>query len=181
MAVLAASVVVQQQSLARLQDENQELRPQVDQLARLQAENERLSNMVALARISSSLSEKQVLELARLRAEVGRLRTQGDEMARIQDENRNMRTGFTAPVSVLRESLARANRDLCLSSLALIQAAKAQWALDNHKQDTDTPSMLDIAPYFPNGKFPLCPERGIYIPGAVGENPRCNIKGHRLP
>ena len=181
-AALAAIVTVQHQTLARLQDENQELRPQVDELARLQAENERLSNMVEVARIGSSLSEKEARELARLRGEAWKLREQGKETAKLQAENRDLRSGFTAPVSVLKESLAKANRDLCLSNLTLIRAAKAQWALDEHKLDTDTPTSADLDPYLnTRGWFPICPDHGIYMVGAVGENPRCNARGHMLP
>jgi len=179
---LTTAAVFQHQALARLQDENQALRPQVEQLAQLQAENERLSNMVAVVGNSTSLSEEQILELARLRSEVGKLRAQGEEMAKIQAENRDMRAGFTAPVSVLKESLAKADRDLCLSNLTLIQAAKAQWALDNHKENTDTPTSADLLPYIStNRRFPFCPDRGTYILGTVGENARCNIRGHILP
>ncbi len=181
-AALAASVVVQHQSLARLQDENQGLRQQLDQLARIQAENERLSNMVAVIGNSSSLSEKQVLELARLRAEVGKLRTQGDEMTKLQTENRRIRTELTAPLATRLQEQAMERRDECMSNLTLIQTAKMQWALDNHKLDTDRPRMVDMLPYFQStGGLPVCPDHGMYILGQVGEKPQCNIPGHSLP
>jgi hypothetical protein len=72
----------------------------------------------------------------------------------------------------------------CINNLRLIQAAKQRWALDKHKQDTDTPTQQDLAPYVgrgPNGQFPACPEGGTYIIGTVGEKPRCSIPGHELP
>ena len=46
----------------------------------LAAENERLSNLVARASQSRSLSEDQLRELLRLRGEVGALRQQGKEL-----------------------------------------------------------------------------------------------------
>jgi hypothetical protein len=62
----------------------------------------------------------------------------------------------------------------------MIDSAKQQWALENHKRDTDTPTEQNIAPYLPGGKLPACPDGGTYTIGAVGEKPRCSIPGHEL-
>jgi biopolymer transport protein ExbD len=72
----------------------------------------------------------------------------------------------------------------CLNNLRIIDSAKAQWALENHKQNSDTPTEQDLAPYIGAGtahEFPICPEGGKYIIGSVGEKPRCSIPGHVLP
>ena len=72
----------------------------------------------------------------------------------------------------------------CINNLRLIDAAKQQWALQNQKQATDTPTMDDLKPYLghgPNGELPTCPDGGVYTVGTVGEKPTCNIQGHVLP
>jgi uncharacterized protein YigA (DUF484 family) len=181
-AALTATVVVQHQSVARLQDENQGLRQQAGQLAQVQAENERLANMLAITSNNASLSENQVRDLARLRAEIGKLRSQGDETVKLREENSQIRAELKAPVESLLQSQALARRDQCISNLTVIAAAKAQWASDNQKQDGDRPRMRDVLPYLEtNGGFQVCPDGGTYILGAAGEKPRCNIPGHELP
>jgi len=52
-AAVAVPVLVQNRSVARLREENQSLRQQVDQIAQLEADNQRLSNVVVLASIST--------------------------------------------------------------------------------------------------------------------------------
>lgn len=72
----------------------------------------------------------------------------------------------------------------CINNLRLIDAAKQQWALENKKQATDTPTMDDLRPYLghgPNGELPVCPDGGVYTVGAVGEKPACSVPGHVLP
>lgn len=91
-AALAVPVVIQHQSLSKLQEENQALQQQADQLPTLQAENQRLSNLVVEANKRPTAAETQVRELARLRNEVGRLRDQtnimGDELAAVRQNSR---------------------------------------------------------------------------------------------
>jgi hypothetical protein len=181
-AALATSVVVQQQHLTKLQDETQGLRRQAGQLPQLQAENEQLSSMLAIFSNNTSLSESQMRDLARLRAEVGKLRTEGDETAKLREENGRIRSQIGAPIETLLQNQAIERQNQCISNLTLIETIKSQWALENQKQDTDTPRMIDLLPYLSaHGATLVCPERGIYVLGAVGEKARCNIPGHELP
>lgn len=79
---------------------------------------------------------------------------------------------------------ATANQNACISNLRRIDGAKGQWALENHKQNSDTPTMEDIRVYIgrgPNGEIPVCPDGGVYTLGKVGERPTCSIPGHVLP
>jgi hypothetical protein len=72
----------------------------------------------------------------------------------------------------------------CINNLRLIDAAKQQWALENKKLSTDTPTTKDIQPFMgrgPNGEMPVCPGGGAYTIGAVGEKPTCSLPGHVLP
>jgi hypothetical protein len=342
-AALAVPVVIQQQSLAKLREENRGLQQQADQLAALQAEDQRLSNFVVEANSRPAVAETQVRELARLRNEVGRLRDQtnvmGNKLAAVlehsrdssfrneqrrvfhhttmaefarfmggvlqvpvadqtglsgfydialtpprqfaQDERVEKVTGilltelglqlapfagpFTAheqdfdkelPVLTMRrlpdgtltnaaspatvlamagwvqqpdgtyakaastssdanggfaikldhsdapglkvstgesDSAAQglpsgiyAGRDsgACINNLRLIDSAKQQWALENRKQSTDTPTENDVRPYIGrgvDGEMPVCPDGGVYTFGTVGEKPTCSVQGHALP
>jgi hypothetical protein len=72
----------------------------------------------------------------------------------------------------------------CVNNLRQIDAAKQQWALENNKKATDTPTQADIQVYVghgPNGSWPICPQGGHYTIGPVGEVPQCSIPGHSLP
>jgi type II secretory pathway pseudopilin PulG len=72
----------------------------------------------------------------------------------------------------------------CINNLRLIDAAKQQWALQNRKQSTDTPTMKELQPFLgrgANGEFPTCPAGGTYTIGSVGEKPTCSVAGHVLP
>src|SRR6266516_3073632 len=79
-------IVVQQQSVARLRAENQELREQSQQIEKLRAENQQLAGLRADSDELERL-RKEVAELHRLRAEVAQLRREKEEQARLQTEN----------------------------------------------------------------------------------------------
>ena len=80
---MATPIVMQHRSQARLRDENQSLRQQVDQLVQLKSENERLSNLVVQAN-NNQLSKEQLSELMKLRSEVGELRKQQKTLGKVQ-------------------------------------------------------------------------------------------------
>jgi hypothetical protein len=94
--------------------------------------------------------------------------------------------GMLAAIAIPNFVRARttSQHNACINNLRIIDAAKQQWALEYHKKATDIPTAQDITPYMgrgPAGQFPVCPEGGTYIIGAVGEKPRCSIPGHELP
>jgi hypothetical protein len=75
-------------------------------------------------------------------------------------------------------------QNACINNLRLIDSSKQQWALENRKQITDTPTWEDLRPYFgrgPNGELPVCPGGGAYTVNTIGERPVCSIAGHVLP
>lgn len=77
-----------------------------------------------------------------------------------------------------------ASPNACVNNLRAIDGAKQQWALENKKHATDTPTAEDVRPYLGRGtnyEFPVCPGGGVYTIGAVGEKPTCSIPGHVLP
>ena len=79
------------------------------------------------------------------------------------------------------QSQAVIERNACIASLKLIDAAKLQWALLNNKAEDAIPTAQDLLPYFKDGVFPVCPSGGTYTINAVGEAPTCSIPGHALP
>jgi competence protein ComGC len=75
----------------------------------------------------------------------------------------------------------QAQRQACVSNLRAIEAAKAQWALENKKVGTDTPTDTDLfgpEKYIQNA--PACPAGGIYRLNAARDKPTCSVPGHAL-
>ena len=66
----------------------------------------------------------------------------------------------------------------CIANLMQIDGAKQQWALENKKQTTDTPTMQDLAPFLKSQM--VCPAGGVYTLNEVGQEPTCSIPSHRL-
>jgi hypothetical protein len=71
----------------------------------------------------------------------------------------------------------------CVNTLAVIDGCKQQWTLEYSKTTNDVPSWADLRPYLPDSMtkgLPRCPAGGSYMPGRVGEPPRCSL-GERDP
>jgi prepilin-type N-terminal cleavage/methylation domain-containing protein len=92
--------------------------------------------------------------------------------------------GLLAAVAIPNLVKARksAQKTACIGNLKAIEGAKATWALENRKSDTDVPSDTDL---FGTGKDlsrkPDCPGGGTYSINAVSEKPTCTIPEHALP
>ena len=87
---------------------------------------------------------------------------------------------------------SRSPQNACIINLRLIDAAKQQWALENNKQNSDTPTAEDIKPYLgrgPAGELPFCPNDPArsfatsYSINNIGTKPTCKIEPaiHSLP
>jgi hypothetical protein len=74
-----------------------------------------------------------------------------------------------------------AQTNACINNLRQIDAAKQEWALENKKRSTDTPTQSDLTRFLKNGQWPTCPAGGTYTIGAVGQTPTCSIPEHKLP
>ena len=94
------------------------------------------------------------------------------------------------PNFVHAQQVARTNT--CISNLRYIDGAKQQWALEQRKQATDTPTGSDLQPYLgrgAGGSLPSCPADAAqsfatsYAPQSVGTRPVCLIipATHVLP
>ena len=97
------------------------------------------------------------------------------------------------PNFVPRRRIGTASQqNACINNLRIIDGAKQQWALENHKQNTDTPTAEDIKPYLgrgPAGELPFCPDDPAlsfatsYTINNVATKPACKIQPatHSLP
>jgi len=94
--------------------------------------------------------------------------------------------GLLAAIAIPNFVRARttSQMDTCISNLRIIDGAKGQWALEQHKQNTDTPAGSDIQPYVGRGsagELPTCPNDGAqtfatsYTANDIGTKPVCQI------
>jgi prepilin-type N-terminal cleavage/methylation domain-containing protein len=83
--------------------------------------------------------------------------------------------GLLAAIAIPNFVKARntAQQNACINNLRQIDGAKHQWALENKKADTDSPSTAECAPYIKNNVFPNCPGTGTYTVNAVNTDPTC--------
>ena len=66
----------------------------------------------------------------------------------------------------------------CINNLRQIDAAKDEWALENHKTNGTFVAENDLKPYIKldsDGNIPRCGIGGKYIIGRVGEDPKCRV------
>jgi len=91
--------------------------------------------------------------------------------------------GIVAGIAIPNFVKARqtAQQNACINNLRQIDAAKKQWALENKKTDTDTPTREDLTPLLSNKQFPVCPAGGNYTINPVSQRPECSHEGHSLP
>jgi len=91
--------------------------------------------------------------------------------------------GMLAAIAIPNFVKARstAQMNICISNLRQIDGAKQQWALENKKQTTDTPTAQELDAYLHRSFTTLkCPAGGVYTINAVGEKPACSIPQHDL-
>jgi prepilin-type N-terminal cleavage/methylation domain-containing protein len=94
--------------------------------------------------------------------------------------------GLLAAIAIPNFVKARtaSQKNACIANLKQIQGAKATWALENKKVDTDVPGTTDL--YGATAYIratPTCPGGGTYTIANVGTDPSCSLSasGHALP
>ena len=94
--------------------------------------------------------------------------------------------GLLAAIAIPNFVKARtaSQKNACIANLKQIQGAKANWALEQKKVDTDVPATTDLygaANYIRS--TPTCPGGGTYTLNNVATDPSCSLSasGHVLP
>ena len=91
--------------------------------------------------------------------------------------------GLLAAIAIPNFVKARtaSQKNACIANLKQIEGAKATWALEEKKVNTDTPNDGNL---FGDDKYirekPFCPGGGTYVLGQVDAKPTCSIAGHTL-
>jgi prepilin-type N-terminal cleavage/methylation domain-containing protein len=90
--------------------------------------------------------------------------------------------GLLAAIAIPNFVKARtkAQQNACIKNLQQIDGAKAQWAIENKKVDTDTVTTTDVVPYLKGSILPDCPASGTYAITTVSANPTCTVASHTL-
>jgi len=91
---------------------------------------------------------------------------------------------FLAAIAIPNFVKARnvAMTNICISNLRQIDSAKQTWAIENKKDDSQTPTGHDLDTYLKGGfNTRVCPAGGRYSINSVGQKPTCSIPGHQLP
>ena len=89
--------------------------------------------------------------------------------------------GLLAAIAIPNFIKARqaSQKAACVANLKTMDGAKATWALEQHKTNTDTPTDTDL---FGNVSYirekPGCPANGTYSLNQVDTKPGCTIPDH---
>jgi len=144
---------------------------------RLRRENQKLTQTITQLKVETNRLQQANRQLTQQLAAIGETAQQQQEKLQQWDAaSRQARAAMQQS-----QSQAVADRNACIANLKLIDAAKIKWALDNNKTEDSIPTTQDLAQYFDNGIFPVCPSGGAYTINAVGQLPTCSIPGHALP
>ncbi len=86
--------------------------------------------------------------------------------------------GLLAAIAIPNFVKARttAQTNACINNMRQIDSAKQQWALEEKKTGTDTPTQDEVGAYI-RGGFPSCPASGSYTIGNVDTAPSCGTHG----
>jgi prepilin-type N-terminal cleavage/methylation domain-containing protein len=94
--------------------------------------------------------------------------------------------GLLAAIAIPNFVKARSSSQVnaCIANLKQIDGAKATWAMENRKNNSDTPGTSDL--YGANAYIrtePTCPGGGTYALNQVDTKPTCSLSGsgHQLP
>jgi general secretion pathway protein G len=91
--------------------------------------------------------------------------------------------GLLAAIAIPNFVKARtaSQKSACIANLKQIDGAKATWALENKKNNSDTPGATDL---YGTDKYirdqPYCPGGGTYAINAVDTKPTCTITDHTI-
>jgi hypothetical protein len=180
--------------------EVQKLQAVAQEAEALRAEATELkSQQVPAAEITQLRKDRE--DLLRLRNEVNKLRNESQQLtkqaqtaqtalagaqAEAQRAQQQVQAAATAQAQAAVLANAQSQQQVqllnaCINNLRQIDGAKNQWALEHQKTAEALPTAQDIAAYFKDQVFPVCPAAGKYTLNAAGVAPTCTIPGHVMP
>lgn len=80
-------------------------------------------------------------------------------------------TAIAIPSFIKARTTSQTN--ICMENLTKIDHSKQEWALENKKVGTDTPTQDDLLPYLK--AWPACPAGGTYTINNVDTSPTCSV------
>jgi prepilin-type N-terminal cleavage/methylation domain-containing protein len=92
--------------------------------------------------------------------------------------------GLLAAIPNFVKARTASQKNACIANLKQIEGAKANWAMELKKNNTDVPGTTDLygaTAYIRS--TPTCPGGGTYTISAVDTDPTCSLSasGHALP
>lgn len=149
----------QNDQIAAMQKDNQELLRLRNQVRQLTDEK---AQLVKQAQMAQSQADRSAAQIQQVQAQTA------------QSAN------AIAEQRILQMKQNEAVVNTCINNLRMIDGAKQQWALEHQRTPDSVPSGPELAPYFPNNLIPQCPGGGRYSFNAVSNAPTCTMPGHVL-
>ena len=84
--------------------------------------------------------------------------------------------GIMAMIAVPNFIKARvtAQQKICVKQLHSLSETKQQWAYENKKLPTATPTAAQLQLYYGKNRMPVCPSQGTYTLRRVNQEPICS-------
>lgn len=182
-----------EEEMKRLRDSNSELLRLRNQVRMLQGEKETIAKQAQASQAQLERSQTQThaqmqalkaqAEAAQASAAAMQTNSLGAARARFAQRYGLTPTPDGAPAQAAEQAATQgaeqtaAQASGCANALLLIEAAKAQWALENNKLPGASVTMADLAPYM-NGAI-ACPGGGTYQLNPIGVRATCSIVAHQ--
>jgi len=152
----------QTDQIVELKKDNQELLRLRGEVGKLKSDNQQLSKQLQGAQTQAQLAQTHAEQAMKTAAE------RGTQLANIQA------TDQRAAVDAIRF------RNMCITNLRMLDAAKQQWALEYNRPAEAQPTVQEVVAYLPGNVLPTCPAGGAYTINVVSNVPTCTIPGHAL-
>jgi chromosome segregation ATPase len=172
------------QELEKLRGENAELKKvaaQSEEVERLRKDNEELPRLRGEVRQLREQTKVLNSQLQTAQGQREKVAQQQQQYQQLVSENQTLRNQSQELQQASNQASLQAQLNACVNNLRQIEGAKQQWALENKKSPGSIPTTADLAPYFPQNVFPVCPAGGGYTLNTVSAQPVCSVRGHSMP
>ncbi len=172
--------------LARLRQENQELRAANEELEKLRKENREIQQLrkdnQEIHKLRADYQRFQQLQrdFQKLQSQSQQLSNSVQQQQQITRRNAELQTQNQQLQGAIVQNQSAAIANACINNLRIIEAGKEQWALENKKVKGAVPPTDGLKAYFKDNQVPACPAGGTYSINGVGISATCSLTGHRL-